>query len=133
MPCLVARNWPPNRVFGIGIPNTTVWMCSVFVSGIGNQFRWHPPPATNLPPSQFRGLGLCIDAVFPNRFPLTLVSSTRDARLARRRSASAAAQVCSAALSLSPTLSLSGHHPPPLAPFFPAPLPPGCPLPAAEP
>ena len=39
---MVARNSPPNWLFGIGNLNSTVWMCLVFTCGIGNQFRGHP-------------------------------------------------------------------------------------------
>ena len=44
MPCLVALNWPQNWIFGIGNPNSVVWLYSELERGIENQFR-APPPA----------------------------------------------------------------------------------------
>ena len=43
MPCLVALNWPQNWIFGIGNPNSVVWLYSELERGIENQFRAPPP------------------------------------------------------------------------------------------
>jgi hypothetical protein len=68
MLCLVAMNWSPNWVFEIGNPNTTIWMCSVFVSGIGNQFRGHSRPQLTYPLSIQRSRPLYWRSI-PEPFP----------------------------------------------------------------
>jgi hypothetical protein len=127
MPCLVARNWPLNWLFGIGNPNSTVWMSFVFVCRIGNQFRGHPHPQPTYPPLNSE----VWTSVFTNRFArgasLALVSTRRPRRstsICRRRHAGKLRRP----LSVPYLLSLRRPSAAPGLPSSPPPLLPGCPL-----